>query len=71
MLLITLFLLQSITLHDTAVVSFQDLGSQFFLREEDVGNMRNRWVHSQEILFDCVIYLYTDHTETIIPVCSR
>lgn len=34
--------IKSITLHDTKVASYHDLGSQFFLREEDVRAKKNR-----------------------------
>ena len=34
--------LQSITLHDAKIACYQDLGSQFFLREDDVREKKNR-----------------------------
>lgn len=34
--------IKSITLHDTKIACSQDLGSQFFLREDDVRNRKNR-----------------------------
>ncbi|KAJ7376610.1 Ubiquitin-like modifier-activating enzyme 6 [Desmophyllum pertusum] len=34
--------IKSITLHDTKIASYQDLGSQFFLREDDIRDKKNR-----------------------------
>jgi len=34
--------IKSITLHDTTIASYQDLGSQFFLREDDVKDKKSR-----------------------------
>ena len=39
------FMYQSITLHDTKIACSQDLGGQFFLREDDVRDRKNRYLY--------------------------
>ncbi|EDO38775.1 predicted protein [Nematostella vectensis] len=60
---LTLAGIKSITLHDTRAASMADLGSQFFLREDDVTSSRNRAVASAGRVAELNPYVSV-HTQT-------
>ena len=51
MLFVKLYELQSVTLQDSQLCTYQDLGTQFFLRLQDVKESKNRFacVHMSQL----------------------
>ncbi|XP_073242373.1 ubiquitin-like modifier-activating enzyme 6 [Porites lutea] len=57
---------KSITLHDTKIACFEDLGSQFFLREDDIRNNKNRAEASASLLAELNPYVAIQTSTTSI-----